>query len=116
RVLQPRSCVYRSTALLVEHRSDDRREVVARPAQAALHGAEVHARDLGDLLVGLPLQLPQHEHLAVVRRQLVHGLLDLLTEMTLPEQIVRPVRVALELERTMIRVPAPLDLLEEYER
>ena len=35
--------------------------------KAALHGTEIDARDLGDLLVALSLQLPQPEDQAMIR-------------------------------------------------
>src|SRR4029078_8167040 len=49
---------------------DDLGERVPRAIEPRLHRAEIAVRDLGDLFVRLPLQLPQHEHLPMVRRQL----------------------------------------------
>ena len=50
----------------VHHRGDDPREVVAGAVQAALDGAQIAPGDLRDLLVGLAVQLPQHENRAVM--------------------------------------------------
>src|SRR5690606_32015228 len=47
---------------LPQARLDDVREVVASPVQSALHRAEIATGDLRDLLVSLPLHLPQHEN------------------------------------------------------
>src|SRR5688572_15400041 len=55
---------------LVEEGLDDRCEGVPRPVQPRLHRSEVARRDVGDLLVGLPFELPKHEHLAVMLGQL----------------------------------------------
>jgi hypothetical protein len=54
--------------------------------------------DLGDLLVGLPLQLAEHEDDPVVLRQLPHRLLHQSLQVPLPEEIVRPVGVVLPLQ------------------
>src|SRR5690606_33407301 len=70
-----------------EERGDDLREVVARPVQAALHCAQVARGDLGDLLVGLPLELAEDEDRAVMLRQLLHRRLDHLAQVPLPEQV-----------------------------
>src|SRR5690606_22144569 len=48
-------------ARLIQQRRDQLREVVPCTVQTALHRAQVHPRDLRDLLVRLPLHLAQHE-------------------------------------------------------
>src|SRR5690606_614331 len=54
------------SSVLVEQRLDQLREARARPVQPALHRAQIHARDLRDLLVALALQLAQAEHQLVM--------------------------------------------------
>jgi hypothetical protein len=53
---------------LVQQRLDHLGEAGACAVEAALHRAQVHAGDLGDLFVALPLQLPQAEHQLVMLR------------------------------------------------
>ena len=45
---------------------NDFRERVSCPVKPRLDGTQVALRDLGDLLVGLALQLPQDKHVPVV--------------------------------------------------
>src|SRR5690606_41020230 len=58
----------REIARLIQQRRDQLREVVAGTVQPALHRAQVHAGDLRDLLVRLPLHLAQHEDHPVMLR------------------------------------------------
>ncbi len=59
----------------VQERLDSLGERVAGPVEAALHGTEIHAGYLSDLLVALSLELPETEDQAVMLRELLHGLL-----------------------------------------
>src|SRR5881397_1677961 len=65
---------------LLQQRLDQLGEAVARPVEAALDRPQVAPRDVGDLSVALPFQLPQHEHGAVVGGQLGHALIHRLLE------------------------------------
>src|SRR5919107_903947 len=68
---------------------DDLREGVPRPIEARLDRPEIAVRDLGDLLVRLPLELAEHEDLAVGLRQAGRGRLDEHAQVALPVQVVR---------------------------
>src|SRR5438046_10692635 len=61
--------------LLLDHRRDQLGEAVPGAVQAALHRAQVAARDLRDLLAALPFELAQHEHDPVMLRQVAGALL-----------------------------------------
>src|SRR5688572_10709115 len=105
-----------SRARLVEERLDSLRERVARAMQPALHRSQVHAGDLGDLLVALALELTEAEHQPMVLGQLLDRALHEASEIPLPVEIVRPHRVILELDRPMILFPAARQTLEKHER
>src|SRR5438876_1158843 len=47
---------------LFEQRLDELREAVACPVEAAFHRSQVATRDVRNLGVALPLELPQYEH------------------------------------------------------
>src|SRR5581483_2956262 len=83
---------------------------------ATLLRAQVAARDLGDLRVALALELAQHEHRAMMRRQPAHALLHGVPQVSLAVQVVGPRRAVLELQRPLVCVPALLDRLEQHER
>src|SRR5439155_11137665 len=51
---------------LLQQRPDELGEAVPGPIEAALYGAEVAARDIGDLGVALAFQLAEHEDGPVV--------------------------------------------------
>src|SRR5687768_16332143 len=74
---------------LFQFRRYDLGETVSGPVESRFHGAKVTTRDLGDLLVGLPFQLPQDEYVPVMLRQLGHGLFYHLAEVPLPVHVVR---------------------------
>src|SRR5678815_1004684 len=95
---------------------DDLGERVPRAIEPRLHRAEVAVRDLGDLLVGLPFELPQDEHFAMVRWQLRDRLRHQLAQVTLAVEIVRTCRRIFELEWAIFVLPASLHRLEEHER
>src|SRR2546425_3356356 len=59
---------------LLQQRSDELGEAVPGPIEAALHRAEVAARDIGDLGVALAFQLAEHGDGPGVGGQLVHAL------------------------------------------
>ena len=68
--------VGRVVLCLNEDGADQLGEAVARPIQATLHSPQIAPRDLGDLLIALPFELPEHEHLPVVLREPLDALVD----------------------------------------
>src|SRR3989442_15181475 len=58
---------------LLQQRRDQLGEAVACPVEPALHGAEVARGDLGDPLIALALELPQHEHHTAMLWHLHHA-------------------------------------------
>src|SRR2546428_11696379 len=60
---------------LLQQRRDQLSEAVPGPVEPALHGAEVAGGDLGDLLITLSLELPQHEHPPGMLGELAHALI-----------------------------------------
>src|SRR4051812_16071560 len=118
RIVAPASLllfVQRAVAKSIEPGLDDRCERISSPIQPRFHRSKIAVRDLRDLLVRLAFQLAKHEDLPMMFRQLRHGILDQLAEMSLPVQVVRPCRCILELERPLLVFPIALDRLEEYE-
>jgi hypothetical protein len=101
------------TECSVDRRRYDLGEPVPCSVQTAFHCAEVAIGDFGNFLVRLALELAQHEYRAVVLRQLLHSPLNQFSEMALPEQVVRPLVLVFELERTVVGVPVLLDGLEQ---
>src|SRR6267142_4753044 len=96
-----------------EYGSDELGEAVACPIQAALYRPQIATGDLGDLLVALPLELPQHEDLAVMLRQPLDALVHRILQEPLAVQVVRPSGRVLELQRPMVGLPILLDRLEQ---
>src|SRR5687768_3408795 len=88
----------------------------SRAMKTTLHRAEVHARNIRDLLVALALELAQLEYQLVMLRQLFHDLFDDLLQVSLPIQIVRSIPYVLELQRPVVRLPMRSQLLEKYQR
>src|SRR3982751_2696619 len=95
---------------------DDLGEGITRAVQARLHRAEVAVRDLGDLLVRLPLELAKDEHFPMVRRQLRHRLRHEFAQVPFPVEVVRTGRRILELQRPVLVLPIALHRLEQHER
>ena len=83
--------------------------------ESALHRAEIHAGDLGDLLVALPLEFTQPEDESVMLRKLLDGVLDNPLEESLAVEVVRPHADVFELKGAMILVPVVGQLLEQDE-
>src|SRR5688572_4495977 len=103
-------------AQLVQERLDPLRERVASTMQAALHRPEVHAGDLGDLLVALALELAETEDEPVMLGELLDRVLDQPPQVPLAVEVIRPHGVILELDRPMILLPVARQPLEEHER
>lgn len=58
--------------LLANERRDDIGESRTGAVETRLHGAEVHAGNLGDFFVRLAFEFAEHKHLAVMYRQTTH--------------------------------------------
>src|SRR5437762_12067676 len=84
--------------LLLDQRRDQLGEAVPGAVQAALHRAQVAARDLRDLLVALPFELAQHEHDPVMLREVADALLHGVLEEALAVQVVAAGARVLELQ------------------
>src|SRR5687767_1642333 len=101
---------------LFESRLNDRRERIPRSIQPALYRSQIAAGNLGDLLVRLPLQLSQHEHLAVMLGKLSNRRLDQLPQVALAIQVIRARSRILELQRPVVLLPRSPNRLEEHQR
>src|SRR6266545_4390757 len=101
---------------LNEGGADELCEAVSCPIQAAFHRPQVAPGDFSDLLVALPLELAENEHLPVVFRQPLDALVDRILQEPFAVQIVRTRGRVLELQRPMIRFPVLLDGLEQHQR
>src|SRR5205809_3427358 len=101
---------------LLQQRADELGEAVAGSIEAALHRTQIAAGDVRDLGVALPLELAQHEHGAVMGRQLAHALVHRLFQIALAVQVVGARRGVLELERPVVGLPVLLDRLEQDQR
>src|SRR5213596_2930911 len=100
---------------LLQQGLDELGEAVPGPIEAALHGAQVAARNVGDLGVALAFQLAEHEHGPMVGGQLVHALVHGFLQEPLAVQVVGPGRGVLELEWPVVRLPVLLDRLEQHQ-
>ena len=76
-----------------------------RAIQSRLNGAEVARGNLSDLLVGLPLELAEHEDLAMMLGETRDRGLDQLAQVPLAIEIIRPRRAVLELQRALVVIP-----------
>src|SRR5687768_18293566 len=74
------------------------REGVPCPVQPRFDRAKIAVRDLGDLLVGLSLELPEDEDMPMMLGQLCHRFLDYFPQVPLPVHVIRPRGRVLELE------------------
>jgi hypothetical protein len=101
---------------LIEERFDPLGEGVSGAVQPALHGPEVYAGDLGDLLVALSLEFAQLEHQPMVLGQLLHGVFNEALEIPLPIEIVGPHPEIFELDGAVVVVPTVREPLEENQR
>src|SRR6266571_2414537 len=63
----------RACGCLLQQGPDELGEAVPGPIEAALHGAQVAARNVGDFGVALAFQLAEHEDGPMVGGQLVHA-------------------------------------------
>src|SRR5688500_3616022 len=100
---------------LVDKRLDNGREGGSRTVEPRFHRAEVAVRDFRDLFIGLPFELAQHEHLAMVLGQLRHRLLHQLAQVALAVHVVGARRGVLELDWTVLLIAGSLNRLEEHE-
>src|SRR5882762_5087813 len=91
-------------------------EAVSCPIQATFHRPQIAPGDFSDLLVALPLELPEYEHLPVVFRQPLDALVHRILQESFAVQVVRTCSRILELQRPMVSFPVLLDGLEQHQR
>src|SRR5688572_2565529 len=92
------------------------REGVPCPVQPRFDRAKIAVRDLGNLLVGLALELPEDEDMPMMLGQLCHRFLDYFPQVPLPVHVVRPRGRVLELERPIVILPVFLNRLHQDQR
>src|SRR5450432_600595 len=100
---------------LAQPRLDDLCERVSGAVEPRFHGSQIAVRDLRDLLVRLPLELAQDEHLAMMLREPSDGRLDEGTQVAAAIEIVGARVRVLELQRTIVVLPVLPDRLEKHE-
>src|SRR6266702_7224808 len=105
----------RACGCLLQQGPDELGEAVPGPIEAALHGAQVAARNVGDFGVALAFQLAEHEDGSMVGGQLVHALVHGFLQEPLAVQVVGPGRGVFELEWPVVRLPVLLDRLEQHQ-
>jgi len=100
----------------VEQVLDSLSEGIPGAMKPALDGSQVHSGDLRDLLVALSFKLPEPKDQPMVLRQLFDRVLDEPLKESLPIQVVGPHAKVLELQRTMVIIPAIRKLLKKHKR